>query len=169
MSETKKKPIIERCPQCGNITKNCLNLNELIENFKTESVIEFYSVLDYRGYGGEANEAKAKVAHGFEKMFASSKQFKCKKCGKSWESSAYYTNAVGLLYYNEEQLRDYEKAFKYFKIAAEQGNAAAIYNLGVCYKNGFGCQQDTEMAIKYFKEADEMGFKEAAKILKGID
>lgn len=31
---------------------------------------------------------------------------------------------------------DYVNAVKYFQHAAEQGNAKAQYNLGVCYENG---------------------------------
>lgn len=39
----------------------------------------------------------------------------------------------GVEYY---EVGDYTNALKYFQQAAEQGNAKAQYNLGVCYENG---------------------------------
>jgi len=32
-------------------------------------------------------------------------------------------------------------------MSAEQGNANAQYNLGVCYENGFGVEQDMNEAV----------------------
>ena len=46
-------------------------------------------------------------------------------------------------------LQDYKEAVKWYRLAAEQGNANAQYNLGVMYDNGEGVPQD-------YKEASEV-------------
>ena len=52
---------------------------------------------------------------------------------------------------------EYGKAVECFSKAAEQGNAQALSNLGICYDRGFGVKQDYVEAIKYFSMAEELG------------
>ena len=40
---------------------------------------------------------------------------------------------------------------------AEQGDATAQYNLGVCYANGKGVEKDAEEAVKWYHKAAEQG------------
>lgn len=42
--------------------------------------------------------------------------------------------------------------------AAEQGDASAQYNLGVCYANGKGVEQDKQEAVKWYRKAAEQGY-----------
>ena len=45
--------------------------------------------------------------------------------------------------------------------AAEQGNAAAQYNLGVMYLNGLGVRQDEAEAFRWFRQAADQGYAQA--------
>lgn len=56
---------------------------------------------------------------------------------------------------SEEPSSNKEKAFKWYKMAAEQGHEAAQLNLGVMYHQGLGVKQDYGEAIKWYKKAAE--------------
>ncbi|ENW6316992.1 sel1 repeat family protein [Neisseria gonorrhoeae] len=45
--------------------------------------------------------------------------------------------------------------------AAEQGNAAAQFNLGVMYENGQGVRQDYVQAVQWYRKASEQGDAQA--------
>ena len=50
-----------------------------------------------------------------------------------------------------------QKEFKWFKLAAEQGNAIAQLNLGRCYRDGIGVVKNEKEEFKWFKLAAEQG------------
>ena len=54
---------------------------------------------------------------------------------------------------------------KWFKLAAEQGNASAQYNLGVMYFNGQGGPQNDETAVKWWRLAAKQGYDSAQLFL----
>ena len=54
----------------------------------------------------------------------------------------------GLYYF---KAKEYAEAAKYFKIAAENGDAEALYVLGFLYKNGVGLGQNYKEAVKYYQ------------------
>ena len=56
-------------------------------------------------------------------------------------------------------------AFIRYCKAAEQGDAQAQYNLGVCYEKGIGVTKNPEEARKWFREAAEQGYKLAVEKL----
>ena len=58
--------------------------------------------------------------------------------------------AVGSYYY---ALNDCYEAIKWIGMAAELGNAEALFNMGVFYMEGMGCDQDMELSAKYFHRA----------------
>ena len=58
--------------------------------------------------------------------------------------------AVGSYYY---ALNDCYEAIKWIGMAADLGNAEALFNMGVFYMEGMGCDQDMEMSAKYFHRA----------------
>ena len=64
----------------------------------------------------------------------------------------------GVEYYIKKQ---YEEAAKWLRKAAEQGDADAQYNLGVCYDNGRGVPQDYAEAVKWYRKAAEQGDADA--------
>ena len=45
--------------------------------------------------------------------------------------------------------------------AAEQGDARAQFNLGVCYENGTGVDKDASEAVKWYRKAAEQGHTRA--------
>lgn len=49
--------------------------------------------------------------------------------------------------------KNYPRAFAYFHAAAEDGNAAAAYYLGVMYKNGYGVEHDAVQSAHWLKVA----------------
>lgn len=65
------------------------------------------------------------------------------------------------------QLKNYQEAVKWFKIAADKGYAPAQRELARCYLQGKGVEQDLERAFELFKKAAEqdnyLACKELAK------
>ena len=57
--------------------------------------------------------------------------------------------------------QDYVVAVKWYRRAAEQGDANAQYNPGFMYHYGQGVQQDYAEAVKWFRRAAEQGYAEA--------
>lgn len=57
--------------------------------------------------------------------------------------------------------------FGVFKKAAEKGDPNGLYNLGMCYMNGIGCERDYELGFKAFMTAAERGHPEAINNIGG--
>lgn len=53
------------------------------------------------------------------------------------------------------KIKKYQDAFSKFKKAAENGNAQAQYNLGICYYNGNGVEQNVDSAFLWWNKAAE--------------
>ncbi len=51
--------------------------------------------------------------------------------------------------------QDYAQAMKWYRKAAEQGDARAQFNLGVMYDKGQGVPQDYAQAMKWYRKAAE--------------
>jgi len=60
---------------------------------------------------------------------------------------------VGNAYYDN---KDYEKAFKYFKLSADKGHVRAQCNLASLYYNGYGCEKNLQLAFNYYKLLAEL-------------
>jgi hypothetical protein len=56
---------------------------------------------------------------------------------------------------------DHTKAMKWYRKAAEQGNADAQNNLGACFKYGQGVAKDPVEAVKWYRIAAEQGHASA--------
>ena len=70
--------------------------------------------------------------------------------------------------------KQYEEAVKWYRKSAEQGDADAQYNLGCCYKNGQGVEQNIDKAKELFEkvlETEKEGeiYDEAMERLKEIE
>ena len=59
--------------------------------------------------------------------------------------------------------QDYAAAVKWYRLAADQGDAYAQYNLGVMYANGRGVPQDYVQAHKWYNLGAVAGDKDAIK------
>ena len=75
---------------------------------------------------------------------------------------------MGFIYHNERVPQDYKEAFKWWRLAAEQGIAAAQYTLGVMYKAGEGVPQDNQRAIKWLRLAAQQGDVRAQDLLNSL-
>jgi len=51
---------------------------------------------------------------------------------------------------------------RWWRLAAAQGVAKAVLNLGQCYVNGQGAPRDLDEALRLLKRAEAMGNAEAA-------
>ncbi len=72
------------------------------------------------------------------------------------------------LYGNNGVERDFDKAFKYYNMAAEQDNPIALNNVGSLYFNGIGVEKNRSEAIKYFRKSAQLGNDNAATNLAFI-
>lgn len=81
--------------------------------------------------------------------------------------------AMGANYYLGQNgyEENHEKAFSYFKKAADAGNVDAQYMTGACYVDGDGVEQDFQAAFSYFKKSadggDSEGMSMVAKLYYG--
>ena len=53
--------------------------------------------------------------------------------------------------------QNYAEAVKWYRLAADQGDASAQYNLGVMYANGQGVPQNHAEAVKWYRLAADQG------------
>ena len=83
-----------------------------------------------------------------------------KKAAESGDVEA--QNDLGCYYFNSQ---DYQEAFKWFQKSAEQDFITAYFNLGRCYLNGYGVEQDVGQAISNYKTAAEKGMSDAELML----
>ncbi len=71
--------------------------------------------------------------------------------------------SFGMRYYGAES---YTEAARWFRMAAERGNADAQYMLGGLYSDGRGVAQDYAEALKWYRMAAEQGLYPAQTALK---
>ena len=70
--------------------------------------------------------------------------------------------SMGVYYFDKN---DYVNAFKFFKIAAEQGHREAQFCLGVMYSNGAGVSRNEYESVKWYKKASDCGHADAMYFL----
>jgi uncharacterized protein len=59
--------------------------------------------------------------------------------------------------------KDSAEPVRWFRLAAEQGNARAQYNLGGMYEFGRGIQEDKKAALVWYDLASARGHKDAVE------
>lgn len=69
-------------------------------------------------------------------------------------SDAEMLNFLGVQFY---RVNDYDRAFDLFRQSAEAGNTAAMVNLGECYCDGEGTEQNILEGVRLFKRAAARG------------
>ena len=74
------------------------------------------------------------------------------------------------MYANGEGVpQDYAEAVKWYRRAAEQGYAAAQYNLGAVYATARGVPQDYAEAVKWYRRARPLrGCGATRRLLEGV-
>lgn len=76
---------------------------------------------------------------------------------------------AGCIYYNGElcnQQPDYERAIRYFQMAAGMEEPDSIFHLGLCYLKGNGVECDETKAINYFIYAANLGHQRSQELLE---
>ena len=68
-----------------------------------------------------------------------------------------------------EAERNTDKAIQYFRMASENGNDFAEYQLGKIYLFGMGVKRDKEFALCYLRSSAEKGNVYAAKLIEYAD
>ena len=63
------------------------------------------------------------------------------------------------------EFKDEAEAVRWYRMAAEQGDASAQYNLGIRYDNGRGVLKDEAEAVRWYRMAAEQGHADAQAIL----
>ena len=71
------------------------------------------------------------------------------------EQTAEEINELGKEYYKKQ---DYKNAYGHFRRAAEMGNAAAMYNMGICFELGRYITPSKQTAMTYYKSAADHNF-----------
>ena len=59
--------------------------------------------------------------------------------------------------YGQGVTKDYGEAVKWYRKAADQGNAAAQRNMGIMYFTGQGVARDYREAVNWFQKATDNG------------
>lgn len=60
-------------------------------------------------------------------------------------------------------LKDYAEAAKWYRLAAEQGDADAQKNLGIMYEKGYGVPQDNVVSHMWYNISSANGAENAAE------
>jgi TPR repeat protein len=69
---------------------------------------------------------------------------------------------MGVLYANGQGVpQSYKEAGRWYRRAADQGDAVAQFNLGVRYANGQGVPQNDELAGRWYRRAAQQGHARA--------
>lgn len=71
--------------------------------------------------------------------------------------NVYAMNERGMQQILSGKSGDHKMGFYNFDRAAQKHNPAALYNLGMCYFKGLGCDKDLDKAFENFKRAAEIG------------
>ena len=62
---------------------------------------------------------------------------------------------LGRFYGNRKH---FQEALKWYRLAAQQGDVDALYNLGVMYSNGIGVRQDYQIAEELFSHLSNQNY-----------
>ncbi len=89
---------------------------------------------------------------------------KIQELGLSKELAKICENEV-LAVIEQEASTDVVKTAELYRIKAERGDKEAQYNLGNCYNEGKGVEEDHNEAIKWYQKAAEQGHADAQNIL----
>ena len=91
-----------------------------------------------------------------------------KKVQKHKNPDLQYAYALRYLYGKKDEA-DPEKGVELLKRSAKKYHALALYQLGICFWRGYGCQPDRKKAAEYLDQAVKQGYPEAAAALLQLE
>jgi hypothetical protein len=132
----------------GRMYENGLGVSK---NYKT--AVEWYKLVAEQGHA-PAQDKIEELQQKFSEQIPSStvtaeKSAPPRTKGNYWKGQVAYRN------------QDYATALREWEPLANQGNANALFNLGVMYKYGQGVPQNYKTAIKWFRLAAKQGHPRA--------
>jgi len=106
-------------------------------------------------FGGCASDSAGVAAYKRGEFTAALKEFRADRTPEG-------DFALGLMYYKGEGVqRDHKEAAYYFRRSAEQGHAAAQYNMGLLRLSGGGIRKDHREAARWFYLSAEQDYSRA--------
>lgn len=101
---------------------------------------------------------------------------------KAAESNSFSANLLGVIYLNgfygleRDEKKAYDYFYKSFIKSSHYNNyhrdnccAESVYNLGLCYEHGYGCDKNIKTAISYYSIAQDMGVKGASDAIARLE
>ncbi len=64
--------------------------------------------------------------------------------------------------------KDEQQSVRFFRLAADMGDATAMLNLGLCFARGKGVEKNEQEAVRWLSAAAQAGNEEAARILRSF-
>lgn len=138
-------------------------VKEVMESFPTEDAydvwaypiaIDWYTKAFSKGYGFGFNNFKKIYEKG--KGGIAPNPFMVERWMKIFADGGDVLQQIN--YGFELQKRgDNKLAFHYYQLAANAGDACALYNLGCCYLSGRGIKEDSSMALRCFQQGADLG------------
>lgn len=134
-------------------------LKKVYHMMEHQSTFASYLVNDIKRKCYVRNKNSSKVIRADEKIEQLAKDGQISACA-----------LVGFLYYKGDDYfkKNYDKAFKYLKCAADKNHPMAMAWLGTCYLEGLGTEKDIYEAKKWFEIAAYYGHKHAQDELKKL-
>ena len=116
--------------------------------------------VEVRASGYTTKQARITIEEGKTAMLSGSlEKVSATLSPVSSSMTASQMNNLGNDYYygRNGKEKDYNEAVKWYRKAAEQGNAYGQSNLGFMYQNGYGVTRDYNEAVKWYRKAAEQG------------
>lgn len=110
-------------------------------------------------YGKAAELLRRAVSHGADQAATLLAEITARK--KKKLARRVYSVSAAVLYRGEEEMQD---ALKFRMIAAEMGNARAMFALGCHYEFGFGLPMDEIRAAEWYRRAYRAGYKAGSRM-----
>ncbi|GAB4221850.1 MAG: SEL1-like repeat protein [Francisella sp.] len=125
----------------------------------TYGYISYKNKLILENYNQAITDIQNKNEKGYKNAFTTLQKLVTDK--KATPKDLFY---LGYLYQNGfGTTRNYYKAYKMYKQAANSNYPPALYQIAMLYKNGQGVNRNQKKAVEYLKKAYSFGYKDSIK------
>lgn len=157
-----------------NAAGECIKLwHTIVKRIQGQSLAGYYSALEeiqkemqkemQREVQSEISRDKKKIKHQ-SKMATENKKVSNKikiKQEYSYKDIEEICDRAHFYYKANPLIRDYKKAFKWYKRAAMLGHIDSMFQVGYMYENGRGVDKDIDKALKWYLKAAQFNHKSA--------
>ena len=132
-------------------------------------LIRIFPVLAYYDMFNKPLKAKKVQANTYTDYFGMERQELLLKVSLPAALPAPVRFHANSCYFNGEGVaQNWKEAVRWYRKAAERGNAYAQFNLGLSYYYGEGISKNLDEALKWFRKAAEQGHADAQKKLQEL-